>query len=590
METFKRIVQDLFLRCLSFRNSIKYLILIFTFIFSGITWAYASSDMTIIKFHSDISIYETSRIEVKEIIDVQFHQQRHGIYRDIPYIYKDDLGGKVKTPFEVIDVLNEKGKSWKYKTMREGGNIRIRIGDPDKYVSGKKTYIIRYRVDNVILFFPEHDELYWNVTGNGWNASIKDVGATVTLLSKKETKEKWASCYTGFLGSKESKCGYIPMGNSINFTSRDLNPYEGFTIAYGWDKGITKQPGGLQKLIWGIKDNWMFTLPFISFLLMFYLWYSGGRDPRVRETISVQYEPPKYKEQILNPAEVGALIDERLNMRDITASIVGLAVKGFIKIEETKKKKILFDSTDFSLTKVKDPDSSLSEFENKLMGDLFELRSAVSISSLKNKFYKNIPELKKVLYQDLKSKGYFRSNPDDVRRGYIIAGFILLGLGAVIGGIVADRIGVSAILAGILTCVPVFAFARFMPAKTVEGARALADIRGFEEFLGRAEKDRLERMKDENLFSKFLPYAMALNVEDNWAEAFEGIYQIPPEWYSSPGGIKKFSTGTFSSSLDSAMSSLGSAMASAPRSSGGGFSSGGGSSGGGSGGGGGGSW
>lgn len=575
----------------NFKKFLKFVFFVGIFILSGITAAYAE-DMTITKFHSDINIYEDSQINVKETIEVEFHRPRHGIYREIPYIYKDDLGGRIRTPFKVIDVTDEKGGSWKYKIKRvAGGLLHIRIGDPDKYVSGKKTYIISYRVDNVILFFPDHDELYWNITGNGWNASIKNVSATVTLSSEKKTEEKWASCYTGPFGSTESKCGYKPIGNSIDFTSRDLKPYEGFTIAYGWDKGITQEPGRFKRLIWRIRDNWIFSLPIISFFLMFFLWYSGGRDPKVREALAVQYQPPKYREQNLNPAEVGALIDETLNMRDITASIVGLAVKGFIKIEETKKKGIIFDSTDYSLTKVKEPDASLTEFENKLMGGLFETGKTIFISSLKNKFYKNISSLKMTLYNDLKSKGYFKSNPEDVKRGYVIGGFILLGLGFVLGGSLSETFGARALLAGILTGIPVLAFARFMPSKTAEGARALADIKGFEEFLSRAEKDRLERIKDEHLFEKFLPYAMALNVADNWAEAFEGIYQKPPEWYSSPGGFRGFSTSGFTSSLDSAMSNISSAMASAPRSSGGGgFSSGGGSSGGGSGGGGGGSW
>lgn len=570
------------------KDFIKFLIPVL--ILSVTATAYAE-DITLTKFHSDINIYENSEIDVKERIEVEFHRPRHGIYREIPYIYKDDFGGRVKTPLKVIEVIDEKGNPWRYKAKRvSGGFIHIRIGDPDKYVIGKKTYIISYRVDNVIRFFPDHDELYWNITGNGWNASIRDVSATVTLSSKKETKDKWASCYTGPFGSQESKCGYKPLGNSIDFTSRNLKPYEGFTIAYGWDKGIIREPGKFQRLIWEIKDNWIFSLPIISFLLMFFLWYSGGRDPRVREAITVQYQPPKYGGQTLNPAEVGALIDETLNMRDITASIVGLAVKGFIKIEEKEKKGIIFTSTDYSLTKVKDPDTSLTDFEKELMDDLFGSGKTVSVSSLKNEFYKNIPDLKKTLYDDLKSKGYFRNNPDNIRKGYLIAGFVILVLGFILGTSLADRLGARSILAGILTGLPVLGFARFMPSKTVSGARALADVKGFEEFLSRAEKDRLKRMHDEHLFEKFLPYAMALNVEDNWAEAFEGIYQKPPEWYSSPGGLRGFSTVSFSSSLNSAMSSIGSAMASAPRSSGGGFSGGGGSSGGGFGGGGGGSW
>jgi uncharacterized membrane protein len=133
-----------------------------------------------------------------------------------------------------------------------------------------------------------------------------------------------------------------------------------------------------------------------------------------------------------------------------------------------------------------------------------------------------------------------------------------------------------------------------MPAKTRTGSAAYVDILGFREFMSRAEKDRLERMKDKDLFSKFLPYAIALDVVDNWAKAFEGIYQEAPAWYTSPTGFRTFHPYTFSRSINAATSSLGSAMFSAPRGSGisgsGGGFSGGGFSGGGFGGGGGGSW
>jgi len=154
----------------------------------------------------------------------------------------------------------------------------------------------------------------------------------------------------------------------------------------------------------------------------------------------------------------------------------------------------------------------------------------------------------------------------------------------------------KSIIASVLTGLPVILFAKYMPAKTRAGAAAYMDILGFQEFMNRAEKERLERLKDVNLFSKFLPYAIALDVADNWAKAFEGIYQDPPDWYVSPGGFTTFSPYTFTHSINSVTSDLTSAMFSAPRGSGtggggfGGGGGGGGSSGGGFGGGGGGSW
>ena len=155
---------------------------------------------------------------------------------------------------------------------------------------------------------------------------------------------------------------------------------------------------------------------------------------------------------------------------------------------------------------------------------------------------------------------------------------------------------VRSILASFLTGASVLAFARFMPAKTRSGASAYVDILGFQEFMNRAEKDRLERMEDKSLFSKLLPYAIALNVAENWAKAFEGIFQEPPDWYVSPVGFRTFSPYGFSHSMDAVTTSLSSAIFSAPRGSGvgggegGGGGGDGGSSGGGFGGGGGGDW
>jgi len=212
---------------------------------------------------------------------------------------------------------------------------------------------------------------------------------------------------------------------------------------------------------------------------------------------------------------------------------------------------------------------------------------------LKNKFYTNLDGLKKVLYGELIRKKYFLSSPEKVRNSYLAAGIVVLVFSILAFVFLIPDAGGKSFIAGILTGVPVLAFAKFMPVKTKAGASAYMDILGFQEFMNRAEKDRIERMGDMNLFSKFLPYAIALDVADNWAKAFEGIYQDPPDWYVSPVGFRTFSPYAFTHSLNSVTSDLGSAMFSAPRGTGGGGGGGfggGGSSGGGFGGGGGGSW
>lgn len=309
--------------------------------------------------------------------------------------------------------------------------------------------------------------------------------------------------------------------------------------------------------------------------------------------MTVMYEPPKFDHQPLTPAEVGTLIDEKLDPKDITSTIVGLAVKGYIQIEELKREGILFDQRDYYLKKVKDHDSSLNLFEIELMKALFPgALPGIYISDLKNNFYIYLPSLKKILYDELVRKKFFLSSPEKVRNSYRITGVIILIFSILAFASFGTGLGMKSIIAGMLTGIPILIFARFMPAKTRAGASAYLDVLGFQEFMNRAEKDRLQRMGDTNLFSKFLPYAIALDVAENWAKAFEGIYQDPPNWYVSPMGFRTFSPYGFTHSLNSVTSDLGSAMFSAPRSSGGGGGGfgGGGSSGGGFGGGGGGSW
>jgi len=558
-----------------------------------------AQDFTINGFHSDITVYEDSSFKVKEVINVDFLTPKHGIYREIPFRYKDELGNIITTPLKVISVTNGAGEKWKYQVARKGDVINIKIGNAKKYISGIQTYVITYKVENAILFFNDHDQLYWNVTGNYWKAPINEASANVFLAVKDISKKLRAACYTGFYGSEESQGGFEAEYNSGKFyTKKELKTGEGFTIVFGWDKGLVSPPSTLKKFFWALnlKDNWVFLFPVLALIFMINLWYKGGRDPKVRGSVAVMYEPPKFNGLPLTPAEAGAVVDEKMDPRDITSTIVGLAVKGYIKIEEVEKDGLIFDTTDFYLAKIKEPDAELSAFENLLMERIFLGMPGIHVSEMKNKFYENLGVLKESLYGELVKKKYFLKNPDSVRKFYLIAGIIsavlVIFLGTSLQVVFNSYATGQSFFAGILTGLFVLAFAKAMPAKTRSGASAHIDILGFQEFLNRAEKDRLERMGDKNLFSKFLPYAIALDVTDNWAKAFKDIYQEQPDWYVSPGGIRVFNPYIFSSSISSMAASVGSAMFSAPRGSGtgsGGFG-GGGSSGGGFGGGGGGSW
>lgn len=234
----------------------------------------------------------------------------------------------------------------------------------------------------------------------------------------------------------------------------------------------------------------------------------------------------------------------------------------------------------------------LKAHERDLLQAMFaDSVESVTLSDLKNKFYKHLPGLCDGLYGMLVSGGFYTGRPDRVRALYTVGGVIAGGLLAAASGTLMTAFGmqpVAGIVAGILSGVIIVLFGWFMPSRTVRGTRELEKVLGFQEFLSRVESDRLDRMvKTPEMFEKFLPYAMVLGVEANWAKAFEGIYKEPPQWYSGPAGMHTFQPSTFTRNLGVMSTQAASVMASSPRSSGGsGFSVG--SSGGGFGGGGGG--
>jgi uncharacterized membrane protein len=552
---------------------------------------------TIESFHSDIVVHRDSSLTVTETIETIFTRRRHGIYRDIPFRYKDEFGRKITTPVRVVSVRDRSRQKRPYRVTRKGDAVRIRIGRKDAFVDGRQFYVITYKVNNALLFLDNHDELYWNVTGNDWNTTIRYASAKVTVDGKRDDVHPRGSCYTGLRGSRKSSCDFLPFARGGKFrTNHSLSPREGITIALGWDKGVVRPPSFLEKIVWGLNlaENGIFLFPLATFAFMLGHWYRKGKDPDIGDTVVVLYTPPEEDGNTLLPAEIGALSDERLDPKDVTASIVNLAVRGYVTIEEQKIPGLIFDQDDYMLKRVKEADDGLSSFEKRLFFKLFSGHAAeVLISDLKYSFYKHLDDLRATVFGRLKSLGYFRSLPGSVKTMYrgigIGVGFVGAFFGVIIGKFAGDISG-KAVAAFLLSGLAFVLFAPLMPVKTRKGAQALIKVKGFEEFLLRAEKDRLERMKDQNLFEKYLPYAIALGVSDRWAEAFEGIYQESPGWYASQRGIRTFHPVSFHQSLDNALSQIGNAMYAAPRSSGGGFSGGGGSSGGGGGGGGGGSW
>jgi uncharacterized membrane protein len=307
----------------------------------------------------------------------------------------------------------------------------------------------------------------------------------------------------------------------------------------------------------------------------------------------VQYEPPDK----LTPGECGTLVDNEAAMRDITATLVDLAVKGYMTIEQKDESHLLGLTHSkeyiFHLKKAPAEWASARSHEQEMLSALFDdgATTDVRLSDLQNHFYTHLPAIRDRIFNALMSDGYYLHRPDTVKQGYmgvgILIGFLMTAGTRFLSAITGIASG-TWVIAGLATGAVIAIFGWFMPARTITGARALEKVLGFEEFLGRVEKDQIERLqKTPELFEKFLPYAMALQVEKKWVQAFSGIAVQPPQWYQGSYG-SSFTPYFLVNDLNMMSAHAGSVMASAPRSSGGSGFGGGGGSGGGFGGGGGG--
>jgi uncharacterized membrane protein len=547
----------------------------------------ADRTLVIERFDALIDVSPDGSIAVEETIVPRFTGSWNGIFRTIPVEYRTPQGLNYTLRLDVESVTDGTGQKLKYESSRERHYRKLKIWVPGA-ADATRTVKLRYRVSNGLRFFDEHDELYWNVTGDEWDVPIESASASVRLPAG--TSGVRATAFRGAYGSTEQSDVSVESEGVHVQTARGLGMREGLTLVAGWNPGVVHRPTAVERGTQAVYSNLPLAIPPLVLLGMLHVWRTRGRDPELAP-ITTQYEPPAQ----MTPAELGTLIDGTPDMRDITASIVDLAVRGYLHIAETENERFfgLFASKDYAFTLKKERGewNALKEHERDLLDALFEGSATVRLSDLKNKFYKHLPGLRDGLYGHLVSDGFYTGRPDRVRLFYTIAGIVGgAAIGFVSSGIML-RLGmqpVAGIVAGILSAIVVIAFGWFMPSRTPRGTRELEKVLGFREFLSRVEGERLQRMvKTPEMFERFLPYAMALGVEDNWAKAFEGIYTTPPSWYSGPGGVGTFRPSTFTHNLGVMSTAAATTMSSAPRSSGGsGFS--GGSSGGGFGGGGGG--
>lgn len=569
--------------------------------------ARADEGWVIKSFHSQIAIDpETSAIDVTENIQVDFGSlSKHGIFRNIPVRYRYDSTRDRYYDLEVESVTDGLNRI-PYTTYDQGADRVIKIGDPNRLVSGGNTYVIRYLVRGAMNSFADHDELYWNVDGSEWPVAKQFVSATVTFPVD---AFQGAACYQGPAGSREA-CNYGNNSQAVTFSStRALSSGEQLTAVTGLHKGaVNVSPPLLEPRARAFPGDAFDINPLtvglsiavllVGIGLVGWFWWLHGRDreyltqyyltndPRegpapafAHEPVVVEFDPP----QQMRPAQLGLVLDETADTKDVTATIVDLAVRGVLTISEVPGQK------DWLLTWKPNTVGQLLPFEKTILDGLFAGRQEVKISELKGTFLPTLRSAEGQMYSDAMGRRLFRARPDLVRGGAIGIGVlgILLGgglsyvLGITFGG---GLIGVAVIVTGLV----LVAFHRAMSTRTAAGRDLMQHTLGFRLYMATAEKYRQQFAEKAEIFTQLLPYAIVFGCVSRWAKAFEGLdVSATNGWYVGRGPLQ---AAFLSGSLESMNSNLSTAISSAPAASGSSGFGGGGFSGGGGGGGGGGSW
>jgi uncharacterized membrane protein YgcG len=554
--------------------------------FVGISSAQAE---VITDFSSTYTINNDGTVLVVENIEYDFEDEsRRGIFRTLQNNHPQPATKSFSDRFveiAVIEVLQD-GVPGEFEIIKEGKNTEIKIGNPNIYLEGEHAYQITYLLRGALSYGADGAELYWNATGNGWPVQLERVAVTVTGSGPGIIAVN-SACYLGAVGSTAACDQISTTSTETTFSAQNVPAFSGLTIAQQIDEAsvtrlIVEKPN-IMWMLWVLGGLWLAGL--IVWAVRF---HSANK---INKPIIAQYEP--YKNFL--PMYTGLLIDFKLDPHDITAAIIYLAEQGFFAIKKTEKKMLfIFTASDYEITLKRPPEDIPTQFLLAVSSLLFyydsPVHTTVLLSSLIKKQSINskvVLKLKSLLQKDLELQGFteakYRTAAKIIFPLFFIVFGIIYTIFAAIGALDASAMPLAAILT--FETLVIYARANYN-RRSKEGYEALNHILGFKLFLSVTEKERYTFFntpeKSPQQFMKFLPYAIALKVEKEWAKVFDGITIPNPNWYSD-GNIGAFSAAAFTSDMSAFATNFSSTSGTSA-------SSGGGSSGGGGGGGGGGSW
>lgn len=547
----------------------------------------AYTDDYIENFNSDITLNQDASIDIIETIDYHFVTYEHGIYREIPTQYKT-LGAFTRpTILELLDLYyypteNSSDIHKDYERSLRNGYTIFKIGNEDETIIGDYTYILKYKLVYAENYFNDHDELYLNITGNGWEVPILSVNSTVKVPGEITKK----TCYAGAIDSTQSNCIMTDLtAQSFNVSAEKLNIYDGVTIVVAMPKNTIANTTQQQKIEF-VLSNLGFGLPLLGIVLAIFLIKKFNTNKKL--TIIPNYNAPKN----VNPILGGYLYKKNLPNSVISAQLIQLAINGYIKIKQLSKR-------DYEL--IKTPKGEPSDPEEKsLYNGIFKSKDSFKIKDLQSDFFNTVAKLRLSLEKRLTVEDYFSTYKKSVRSRIIMIG----GIVAVISMFLIRPLYLYAAMSWfwgiLLTSLVVIVAGLSIDKRSEKGNVLFYDLEGLKMYINTAEKHRIEFHNDpqkyNGVFESLLPYAMIFGLEKKWAKEFEDIYIQQPDWYE--GNLNTFNSYIFLNSLSQINKQI--AIHSNPQNSAHGFSSShggfggsgfsGGSVGGGFGGGGGGSW
>ena len=570
------------------RTTSAILFVFFACLVSAVIFAHSGAEAAaekILSFDSSVKVYPDSSLEVRENIRVAASGDRikRGIYRDFPIRYKDRQGNNYRVDFQVISASRD-GRPESYRLERRSNGVRVYLGKSNIYLSpGEYDYTLVYRTNRQLGFFKDFDELYWNVTGNGWDFPIERASAVVDLPQGAEGHIRESDAYTGYSGSKgrDFTVKRDLFGDLLFETTRPLAAREGLTIVVSWPKGYVAEPDFSERAGYFFRDNLNFLVGIIgmALLLGYYLfvWHLYGRDPQKGVIIPI-FDPPDK----LSPAEMRYLVRMGYDHHCFAASVINMAVKGYLKIidiggvfmlkrtdsdeavltqqEKELAKTLLFTDSELLLKKENHEIVSAAirllkralakKFENLYFfsnlryfvpGVVFSVLLMVLVLATSQNLEKTFGTVFMTVWLTIwtfvlsalifKTPLSFSAGKKGAKTGpglfYLIflIPFILGELFGLFAFIHFLSFWMLFIMAGVVGIN--FLFYRLLKAPTVIGRRKMDRIEGFKMYLSVTEKDKLNLLnppeKTPELFEKYLPYAFALDVDQAWCEQFAGV-------------------------------------------------------------------